>query len=112
MASPKKIFLGVFAAGEIPYPFLHTFKDSADVAIDLTSFSPSVTAEGPDVGPYGQGTVQVTDAAAGEVTYTWVAGDFQDFGKYELLLWVYDGTNRFASDLITWEVYDGPGATP
>lgn len=113
MAKPTVIFIGVFAAGEIPFPFAHTFRDYLGGAIDLTGFTPTVNVEGPDPGgTYGTGTVQVTDAANGVVTYTWVAGDYVDVGKYEMLLWVYDGQNRLASDLIKYEVYDGPGATP
>ncbi len=110
---PVSIFIGVFAAGEIPFPFAHTFNDFQGNPIDLTGFTPTVEAEGPDEnGTYGAGSVSVTDAVNGVVTYTWVAGDFVDVGRYELLIWVDDGTNRLASDLVKWEVYDGPGATP
>lgn len=113
MAKPVVIFVGVFAAGEIPFPFAHSFKDYLGNAIDLTGFTPSIEIEGPDeAGTYGAGTVQLTDAAGGVVTYTWVAGDFVDVGKYEMLIWVDDGQNRLASDLIKYEVYDGPGPTP
>lgn len=112
MASPKKINLGVFAQGEIPYPFQHTFLDSTDVAIDLTAFTATVSVDGPDVGPYGQGVVAKTDAVNGIVQYTWTSADFADIGKYKLLIWVDDGTNRLASDLVEWQVYDGPDYTP
>ena len=113
MANPKKHNLGVFAAGEIPFPLQHTYKDAQSVAIDMTGWSVSTTAEGPDEsGSYGSGAVVFTNEAGGEVEYTWVAADFQDVGKYNMLIWAEDGTNRLASDLFVWEVYDGPGATP
>jgi len=117
MANPTKNNLGVFAAGEIPYPFVHTFntKDASGnkVPIDLTGFTASITFEGPDeTKTYGTGTLAITDAANGEVTYTWAAGDFQDVGNYRFLIWVQNGTNRFASDLNVYHVYDGPGPTP
>ena len=117
MANPKKNNLGVFAAGEIPFPFVHTFKTTDTsgnkVPIDLTGWTASITFAGPDEnGTYGTGTLAITDAANGEVTYTWAAGDFVDVGKYQFLVWVTDTTNRFASDLNVYEVYDGPGPTP
>lgn len=111
MASAKKINLGVFAAGEIPFPMVHTFRDNSGLAINLTGWSVSAKASGPDeTGTYGSGGIVINNAVAGEVTYTWVVGDMTDIGKYEMLLWVTDGTNSLASDLITWQVYDGPGS--
>ena len=113
MAKPVVIFVGVFAAGELPYPFAHTFNDYYGNPIDLTGFTPTVYIEGPDeAGTYGTGTVAVTSTVNGVVQYDWVDADFQDIGKYEMLIWVDDGQNRLASDLIKWEVYDGPGPTP
>lgn len=110
MASPAKIVLGVFAAGEIPFPLVHTFRDNNKLPIDISGWTVSAKAEGPDEdGTYGGGAVNITDGVNGEVTYTWVVEDFTGVGKYKMLLWVTDGTNDIASDLITWEVYDGPG---
>lgn len=117
MARPRKNNLGVFAAGEIPFSFVHYFttKDSSGnkVPIDLTGWTASITFSGPvETSTYGTGTLTITDAANGEVTYAWAAADFLDVGRYEFLIWVTDGTNRLASDLNVYEVYDGPGATP
>lgn len=114
MAKPVTIFLGVFAAGELPFDFQHTFKDANGNAIDLTGYTPTVEFEGPDVGPYGQGTVALdADPTTGIVQYSWHVDDFQDVGKYEFLIWVANATPyRLASDLIKYEVYDGPGPTP
>lgn len=110
MANPKKINLGVYASGEIPFPLVHTFKDNDGIVIGLAGFTETAKAEGPDEdGTYGAGAVAITDEPGGEVTYTWVLGDFTDVGKYKMLLWVADGNNQLASDLITWEVFDGPG---
>lgn len=113
MAKPVVIFVGVFAAGELPFPFAHTFNDFDGNPIDLTGFTPSVEIEGPEeAGNYGTGGVTVIDPVNGVVRYTWVADDFQDVGKYQMLIWVDDGQNRLASDLIKYEVYNGPGPTP
>jgi hypothetical protein len=114
MAKPVVIFIGVFAAGELPFPFAHTFNDFLGNAIDLAGFTPTVEIEGPDeAGSYGTGSVVVSGPTIdGVVQYTWANADFQDVGKYQMLLWVDDGTNKLASDLIKYEVYDGPGPTP
>lgn len=110
MANPAKIVVGVFAQGEIPFPLVHTFRDNNKLPLDIAGWSVTAKAEGPDEdGSYGTGGVAITDGPSGEVTYTWVVDDFTDVGKYSMLLWVTDATNNLASDLITWEVYDGPG---
>lgn len=112
MANPKKLNLGVFAAGELPFPVAHQFLVS-DEPIDLTAFTAFVNIEGPDeTVTLGQGTVSIDDAANGLVSYTWTEEDFRGVGKYRMLIWVESVANRFASDLIVYEVYDGPGPTP
>lgn len=112
MASPKKINLGVFAAGEIPFPVDHRFVASG-APINLTGFTAFVYIEGPegDVVP-GTGNVTITDAVNGLVRYTWNEDDFLLAGSYKMLIWVDSDDNRFASYLITYDVYDGPGPTP
>lgn len=115
MANPRKINLGVFAAGEIPFDFVHTFTDTTGAAIDLTAYTTIfVNIEGPEeAGGYGAGNITFDgDKTTGRVTYEWAAADFVDVGKYKMLIWVSDGQYRIASDLVIYEVYDGPGPTP
>lgn len=114
MASPKSQNLGVFPAGEIPVPVEQTFNDKDGQPINLTNFTPDVKIEGPDeTANYATGTVE-KDAtpASGIVRYTWTGDEFIDVGKYEMILWIGDGTYRFGSYLIKWEVYDAPGPLP
>ena len=113
MANPKKISLGVFAAGECPYPFEHTFNDANGNPINISGWTITVYIEGPDGPALGTGTPSITDGPNGATEYPWAENDFQSPGKYKMLLWVYDGAStRLASDLVTYEVYDGPGPTP
>ena len=110
----KKINLGTFAAGEIPYPVEHQFTQQ-NTPIDLDGFTTFVNITGPDEATsLGAGAVIVIDEPNGIVRYTWVEDDMQFPGKYQMLIWVDDTAtpNRFASDLIVFEVYDGPGPTP
>lgn len=112
MASPKSVFLGTFPAGSIPVAATHTYKlDGAP--IPLTGFSTAVYISGPDeTADYATGVLTITDAAGGVVTYTWSGDEFVDVGKYQMIIWAGNGSQRFGSDLIKWEVYDAPGAIP
>lgn len=104
--------LGTFAAGEVPYPLEHTFKDADGVVIDLTGFNAWVSFEG-DISGAGTGSVDIDgDPTTGKVTYTWVYADMSTEGKVAFLIWVEDDVNQIASDQFKYSVYDGPGATP
>ena len=109
MANPKKINLGVWAQGAIPFPFEHTFKDENGDVIDITAYTVSVKAEGPEDGNYGSGSVAKPDPTNGVGRYVFVADDFADVGNYSLLMWITNGSVNLHSDLVVWEVYDGPG---
>ena len=116
MAVPVKIDLGAFAAGEIPPVLSHTFTDFNGAVVDLSSFStlamniesiPQVT------GPLGTGTIDFeTDGSDGVVLYIWTANDMAEDSSYTAQMWVSSGLNAYASDLILYTVYDGPGVAP
>lgn len=106
--------LGVFAAGEVPFPLLHTYKDANGVEIDITGWTPTVqfeVTEGSITG-VGTGAVAIEDGPNGQVSYTWVHADMAEACKVSLIIWVEDGTNQLASDKFKYAVYDGPGDTP
>lgn len=108
--------LGTFAAGAIPPPLKVYFVDLDGVAVPLTGWNAFVEIEAvPDViGPLGAGSVNVTDEAGGEVTYTWAYEDMKEPSSYSMLVWVENAgdTQRYETDLLIYSVYDGPGATP
>ena len=116
MATPVKIDLGAFAAGEIPPVLSHTFRDFDGNVIDISTFSvksmnieaiPTVT------GPLGTGVVDFASGGVdGVLTYIWVADDMAEPSGYTAQLWVSNGVNAYASDLILYTVYDGPGTAP
>ena len=115
---PRKIVLGVYAAGEIPAPLVHVFKDADKTPIDISGWTlKGFRISGPDGSPsLGVGTYAITDGPNGEVTYTWVSDDMQSIGSYRGIMWVQnaptDPSVRLASDLFEWDVYDAPGETP
>ena len=115
---PRKINLGVYAAGEIPAPLIHVYKDNQKVVIPITGWTlKGFRITGPDgAATLGEGSYTITDGVNGEVTYVWISDDMQTIGAYSGVMWVQNAptspTIRLASDLFVWEVYDAPGATP
>jgi hypothetical protein len=116
MAVPVKIDLGAFAAGEIPPVLSHTFRDFDGVVVDLQTFSTlsmNIEAIPTVTGPLGDGVIQFdTDGSDGIVTYNWTADDMAEPSSYTAQMWASSGVNAYASDLILYTVYDGPGDAP
>lgn len=115
MATIKKIQLGAFAAGEIPFPLEHTYLTRSGSVIDISGWTVlGFYAEGPDSELLFDTVPVISDGPNGEVTYTWGPDDMQEPGDYSGLIWVENpgGTLRFASDRFVWTVEDGPGPTP
>lgn len=104
MSGPT-VEIGPYVTGEIPPPLEYTFLDANGVAINLTGFAVrfqrAEVAGGIFVNPVTVNGV-LTDAVNGKVTYTWVAADFATPGQYAGMFFVGNGTNRYASWLITW----------
>jgi len=115
---PKKINLGVYAAGEIPASLVHVFKDNEKNPIPITGWTlKGFRITGPDgAATLGAGSYSITDGDNGAVTYVWISDDMQTIGTYSGVMWVQnaptDPTIRLASDLFVWDVYDAPGETP
>lgn len=113
---PTKVLIGAFAQGEIPVPITHTFFDFNEEPIDISAFATrAMRIEGvPDPGvSLGTNPVDfLTDGTDGKIVYQWTDEDMAHVGDFEAQMWVYDGILRFASDLILYSVYDGPGEAP
>jgi hypothetical protein len=109
--------LGEFAAGEVPPVLTVNFVDNSvdKNPVPLAGFSAFIEIEKFPEGTteLGQGSLNITDESGGVVEYLWAEADMQEVGDYSVLVWVHDGgTQRYATDLLTYEVYDGPGPTP
>lgn len=116
MAKEPQFDLGQFAAGEIPAPLRHTFRDFLGEPLVLTGFSVvtmQIEAIPGVAGPIGDGVVSIVDAGNGVVQYQWSATDMLEASSYRAQLWVWDtAMRRYASDVFVYEVYDGPGVAP
>ena len=100
-----------------PAPIEHQFLDSDGNPIDMSVGT--WTGEGRaeqlyvDTQPtgLGSGSVVVDDVSA-IATYTWADEDFQTLGKFRIIIWVGNGTERYGSTVYEWDVADAPGADP
>lgn len=59
----------------------------------------------------GTGSVSVNTANA-TATYNWHESDFSTPGRFLLIIWIGNGTQRFGSVVFEWVVSDAPGADP
>ena len=104
MSGPT-VEIGPYVVGEIPPPLEYTFLDANGVAINLTGFTVRFQRAEIAGGVFMNPTTlngALADAVNGKVTYTWTAADFPHPGKYGGMFFVGNGTNRYASWLITW----------
>lgn len=96
--------IGPYVVGEIPPPLEYTFLDFNGVVINLTGYT--VRFQRAEIlGAFTNAVTvnaNLTDPVNGRVTYTWTAADFSSPGRYGGMFFVGNGTNRYASWLITW----------
>jgi hypothetical protein len=103
MSGPT-IEIGPYVVGEIPVPLEYQFLDSTGAPINLTGYTVRFQRGEIDGGFINATTVNATlsDATNGKVTYTWTSADFPHPGRFGGMFFVGNGTNRYASWLITW----------
>lgn len=101
--------LGPYTAGEVPVPVEIVFTDANGTPLDITGYTAKFVIAAPGVAAVTRDAT-VTDGAAGEVTYTWVAADFTlAEGVHKAAAWVGNGTQRFASEDFTFTVRPAVG---
>jgi hypothetical protein len=116
MAEATTVDLGAFSAGEVPPDLQIKFTDFDGNAVPLTGFTAEIRIAEELGELVGAGVIAITDAPNGVATYEWVRDDMITVGQYLVQAWVLEGTDpdskRYASDLYTYIVYDGPGEPP
>lgn len=105
MSGPT-VEIGPYVTGEIPIPLEYQYVDSLGSPLNLTGYTVRFQRGARGGGaPFTDAVTvnaQLTDAVNGRVTYVWVAADFATPGDYAGMFFVGNGTNRYASWLITW----------
>lgn len=105
------VTIGPYVMGEKPAPLTYQFLDSDGAPINLTGYTAKFSYQEHD----GTATVSnatVSDGPNGKAQYTWTGAEFPTAGRYRAEFWVGNGTNRFASVDIVFDVALPVGAVP
>jgi hypothetical protein len=108
--------IGPFVVGEKPAPLTYVFQDANGVPISFLGggYNARFTtrehwAAAPAV---DNAAVAVANDASGQVTYTWTGAEFPTPGHYHAELWIGNGSNRFASVKLEYDVRAPVGTVP
>jgi hypothetical protein len=105
------VTIGPYVMGEKPAPLTYQFLDSDGAAINLTGYTAKFSYQEHD-GTATVANATLTDGPNGKVTYTFTGSEFATAGRYRAEFWAGNGTNRFASVDITFNVAVSVGPVP
>lgn len=115
MSGPT-VEIGPYVTGEIPIPLEYQYLDSSGAPLNLTGYTVKFQrGERGITAPFINSVTvdaQLTDAVNGKVTYVWTVADFATPGPYVGMFFAGNGTNRYASWLITWTTCLSVDAAP
>jgi hypothetical protein len=103
--------IGPYVVGEKPPELRYSFLGSDGAPLDLTGYSAKFLIRE----KYGTAVTlnaTVTVPTSGTVAYTWTGAEFPSPGEYSAEFWTGDGTHRYASVLITFNVRGPIGPVP
>jgi len=107
--------IGPYVVDELPAPLQITFKDFQSNIIDLTGFTATfdiIRLDGTTPTGIGAGIATIPSPASGLTQYAWALIDFQSAGMYRGVMWVRDGSQRYASEFFEWFVRDSQTTAP
>ena len=103
--------IGPYVVGEKQPPLVYQFLDSSGTPIDLSGFAVEfIVRERSGTANSYAGTLY--NAANGQVSYAWTGAEWPTPGRYVAEFFAGNGTNRYASLLITFTVRASVGAVP
>jgi hypothetical protein len=111
MSTSPSISTGPFVVGEKPAPLLYGFQDSNGAVIDLTGYTAKFVYREQDGTPTTANATLPTPAN-GQAQYSWTGVEFPTPGHYLAEFIVGNGTQRFNSILITFDVRAPVGLEP
>ena len=83
--------------------------------MNLTGFTATfdiIRLDGATPAGIGAGTATIPTPASGLTQYAWAQIDFQTAGMYRGVMWVRDGSQRYASEFFEWFVRDSLTTAP
>lgn len=106
--------LGPFVLGEKQPPLEYVFLNSEGAAIDLTGYTAKFVHREKDqaIADAVTGDAIIAAPLEGLVTYAWAGTEYPAAGSYIGEFWAGNGTLRFASSRITWQVRSPVGPVP
>jgi len=107
-----ELTLGPYVTGEKPAPLQYQFQDSDGVAIDLSGYTVDFNVSEQYGAPSTFTGSLVTGGTTGWVQYTWTGNEWPTSGRYFAQFWVGNGTNRFASLRMEFDVAQPVGVVP
>jgi len=105
------VTIGPYTQGEKPAPLTYQFLDSSGAAIVLTGFTAKFSYQERD-GAAVTANASVSDGPNGKTTYTFTGTEFATSGHYRAEFIVGNGTNRFISVDIIFDVAVPVGTVP
>lgn len=105
------VTIGPYVIGEKPSPLTYQFQDSTGTAINITGFTAKFSYQEHD-GAAVTANATITDGPNGKATYTFTGAEFATAGRYRAEMWVGNGTNRYASVDIIFNVAVPVGTVP
>ncbi len=104
----------------LPPPLEHQYLDADGNPFDLSSGiwtgqgrAEKINLDDGEIQPAGIGAGTVTiDVPTATATYPWVIADFTTPGRFRIIIWIGNGTQRFGSTVYEWDVSDAPGIDP
>ena len=106
------IDIGPFVTGEKPPPLIYQFLDANGNPINLaTAYTARFCYRERDGLPT-TANATFADATTGQVQYTWTGNEFPTPGHYYGEFWVGNGSSRFASVLLEFDVRAGVCVAP
>lgn len=111
MSSPSAV-IGPFVVGEKPAPLQYTFQDSNGNALNINGYAVKFSVREQFGTPSIFDGVLISGGNTGIVQYSWTGAEFPTAGSYFAEFWVGNGTQRFASWLITFSVRLPVGVVP
>jgi hypothetical protein len=102
---------GPYVVGEKPAPWTYTFKDANGAAINIAGYTVKLIYKERDGLPTTV-NANLIDGVNGIVGYTILGTEFPYPGAWQAEFWAGNGTQRFCSWLIVFDVRASVGVAP